>query len=87
MCSYDTIMEKQNYLVNLGKELNVKETLKKNKEKYLDIILSNIDENDYLDFEDQINLIESYESNYEKNIDHFHSHFNWFIRFCTKESY
>lgn len=66
MSSYDTIMEKQNYLVNLGKELNVKETIKKNKEKYLDIILSNIDENYYLDFEDQINLIESYESNYEK---------------------
>ena len=66
MSNYDTVMEKQNYLVNLGKELNIKETIKKNKEKYLDIILSDIDENDYLDFEDQINLIESYESNYEK---------------------
>ena len=66
MSSYEKEMKNQNHLIELGKQLNVKETLKKNQENYLEIALREIENKKYLEIEEQINLIESYESNIER---------------------
>jgi hypothetical protein len=66
MSSYQQEMENQNHLIELGKQLNVKETLKTNQENYLEIALKEIENKKYLEIEEQINLIESYESNIER---------------------
>ena len=44
MSSYEKEMKNQNHLIELGKQLNVKETLKKNQENYLEIALREIEE-------------------------------------------
>lgn len=64
--NYEETLANHQNLIELGKQLNVKETISKNQKQYLDKVLNIIDENNYLEIEENIDLIESYDSNIEK---------------------